>query len=63
MTDSEDAVAAPEAQMDADGEDAGDALDLLFQGRVEELVPPEELGEFHDFIRDEAIGWSSPRGR
>ncbi|MDE2640104.1 MAG: hypothetical protein OXI03_05920 [Chloroflexota bacterium] len=55
MTDSEDAVAAPEAQMAADGEDAGDALDLLFQGRVEELVPPEELGELHDFIRDEAI--------
>jgi hypothetical protein len=32
-----------------------DALDLLFKGRVEELVPPEELGEFHDFIREEAI--------
>ena len=32
-----------------------DALDLLFAGRVEELVPPEEMGEFHDFIREEAI--------
>ena len=53
MTDTEDAVAAPE--MAEDGEDATDALDMLFQGRVEELIPPEELGEFHDFIREEAI--------
>ncbi len=55
MTDSEDAAAAPSAEMDEDGEDATDALDMLFQGRVEELIPPEELGEFHDFIREEAI--------
>lgn len=55
MTDSEDAVAAPESGMDAEGEEAADALGILFDGRVEELVPPEELGEFHDFIREEAI--------
>ena len=32
-----------------------DALDFLFKGRVEEVIPPEELGEFHDFIREEAL--------
>ncbi|MCZ6545259.1 MAG: hypothetical protein O6913_06105 [Chloroflexi bacterium] len=41
-----------------DGEEEGalqDALDFLFKGRVEEVIPPEELGEFHDFIREEAL--------
>ena len=32
-----------------------DALDMLFKGRVEEVIPPEEVGEFHDFIREEAL--------
>ncbi len=32
-----------------------DALSLLFAGRVEALLPPEEIGEFHDFIREEAL--------
>ena len=38
-------------------DDAGveDALDLLFTGRVDEVIPPEEAGEFHDFIREEAL--------
>ena len=38
-----------------DEAEVNDALELLFRGRVEELIPPEELGEFHDFIREEAI--------
>ena len=53
MTDSGDAVAAQEAG--ADAAEASSALDMLFQGRTEELIPPEELGEFHDFIREEAL--------
>ena len=35
--------------------DVADVLDLLFVGRIEELVPPEDLGEFHDFIREKGI--------
>ena len=34
---------------------AADAVDLLLRGRIEEVLPPEELGEFHDFIREEAL--------
>lgn len=34
--------------------DAPDALEAFFAGRVEDALPPEELSEFHDFIRDEA---------
>lgn len=30
-------------------------LDLLFQGKIEAVLPPEELPEFHDFIREEAL--------
>ena len=52
MTDSADPIGMPQA---AEAEDVTDALDMLFKGRVEELIPPEELGEFHDFIREEAI--------
>jgi hypothetical protein len=32
-----------------------DALDLLFEGKVEAVLPEEDLGEFHDFIREEAL--------
>ncbi len=32
-----------------------DALDLFFAGRVEEVLPPSDLGEFHDFIREDAL--------
>lgn len=38
----------------ADGEEL-DALDLLFEGKVDQVIPPEDLGEFHDFIREEAL--------
>jgi hypothetical protein len=38
-----------------DDAEVSDALEILFDGRVEELVPPEELGEFHDFLREESI--------
>lgn len=40
---------------EAGAREVEDALDLLFKGRVEEVIPPEEIGEFHDFIRDEAL--------
>ena len=42
---------------DGDGldESPGDALDLLFEGKVEAVMPEEDLGEFHDFIREEAL--------
>ena len=36
-------------------EDSTDALDLLFEGKVEAVMPEEDLGEFHDFIREEAL--------
>ena len=55
MTDSGDAVAAQAAGADGDAEELSSALDMLFEGRTEELIPPEELGEFHDFIREEAL--------
>ena len=50
----------PNAELDAamDEEEPGavdDALDLLFSGRVEALLPEEELGEFYEFIREEAL--------
>ena len=32
-----------------------DTLNLLFNGRVAEVLPAEEMGEFHDFIRGEAL--------
>ncbi|HJN91154.1 MAG TPA: hypothetical protein QGF05_00330 [Dehalococcoidia bacterium] len=44
----EDAAASEEGEVE-------DALDMLFKGRVEEVIPPEEVGEFHDFIREEAL--------
>ncbi|MEE9276901.1 MAG: hypothetical protein V3V06_00645 [Dehalococcoidia bacterium] len=37
-----------------DGE-VEDILSLLFNGRVADVMPPEEVGEFHDFIREEAL--------
>jgi len=43
------------AEFDGDDAEVTDALDLLFKGRVQELIPPEEMGEFHDFLREEAI--------
>ena len=61
MTTESDDLTELSADRDAaSGDGAGegvveDALDLLFRGRVEELIPPEEMGEFHDFIREEAI--------
>lgn len=39
----------------AEEQEAADAVDLLLKGRIEEVLPPEELGEFHDFIREEAL--------
>ena len=36
-------------------ENPPDALDLLFEGKVEAVLPEEDLGEFHDFIREEAL--------
>ena len=46
-----------------DGEDdvfeedemADGLLDMLFRGKVTEILPPEELSEFHDFLREEAL--------
>ena len=38
-----------------DDQGVEDALDLFFAGRVEEVLPPADLGEFHDFIREEAL--------
>ena len=40
------------AEFDGDDAEVTDALDLLFKGRVQELIPPEEMGEFHDFVVD-----------
>ena len=42
---------------DGDEQENGavDALDLLFEGKVESVMPEEDLGEFHDFIREEAL--------
>lgn len=40
---------------DQPGESPTDALDLLFEGKVEAVLPEEDLGEFHDFIREEAL--------
>ena len=34
---------------------AADAVEMLLKGRIEEVLPPEELGEFYDFIREEAL--------
>jgi hypothetical protein len=50
--DSSDVLTDAEAAEDSEVEDA---LDLLFTGRVDEVIPPEEAGEFHDFIREEAL--------
>jgi hypothetical protein len=38
-----------------DESEVEDALNMLFTGRVDEVIPPEEAGEFHDFIREEAL--------
>lgn len=35
--------------------EAADAVEMLLKGRIEEVLPPEELGEFYDFIREEAL--------
>ena len=35
-------------------DDASDVLEAFFTGRVEDALPAEELGEFHDFVRNEA---------
>ncbi len=35
--------------------EVADALSLLFDGHVDQMMPPEEIGEFHDFIREEAL--------
>ncbi len=31
------------------------ALDLLFSGKIDKVLPPEEAPEFHDFIRQDAL--------
>ena len=47
---------ADEVTTDVDNErEAADALSLLFDGHVDQIMPPEEIGEFHDFIREEAL--------
>ena len=38
-----------------DEREAADALSLLFDGHVDQIMPPEEISEFHDFIREEAL--------
>ena len=48
-------VAALEASEAAETAEAADAVELLLEGRIDEVLPPEELGEFHDFIREEAL--------
>ena len=40
---------------DPSNESPTDALELLFEGKVEAVLPEEDLGEFHDFIREEAL--------
>lgn len=37
-------------------DDASDVLEAFFSGRVEDALPAEELSEFHDFVRNEAVG-------
>lgn len=44
-----------EAELVDDAADAEDALQMLFEGHVDMMLPPEEIEEFHDFIRDEAL--------
>ena len=47
---------ADEVTTDVNNErEAADALSLLFDGHVDQIMPPEEIGEFHDFIREEAL--------
>ena len=48
MTDDEIQPAAPQ-------DEAADALSQLFEGHVDAMLPPEEIPEFHDFIREEAL--------
>ena len=36
-------------------QEVADALSLLFDGHVDQMMPPEEIGEFHDFVREEAL--------
>ena len=38
-----------------ESDEAEDALALLFEGRIAEVMPEEDLQEFHDFIREEGI--------
>lgn len=52
MTDQTDAEQAAE---DVSEEEAQDALAQLFEGRVDVMLPEEEIEEFHDFIREEAL--------
>jgi hypothetical protein len=53
--DDEGQVLTDEESAAAEEGEVEDALDVLFKGRVEEVIPPEEVGEFHDFIREEAL--------
>ena len=41
-----------EARIEAE---SADALQQLFEGHVDFMLPPEEIEEFHDFIREEAL--------
>lgn len=47
--------APPDKTAEPEPEQVDDALDLLFAGKVETVLPPEEVGEFHDFLRAEAL--------
>ena len=47
--------AQPTPAEDASGAEVEDALSLLFAGKVEQVLPPEELADFYEFIREEAL--------
>ena len=47
--------AQPTPAEDATGAEVEDALSLLFAGKVEQVLPPEELADFYEFIREEAL--------
>ena len=48
MADAPDPAALDDAAPD-------DALQLLFDGHVDQVLPEEEIAEFHDFIREDAL--------
>ena len=48
MADTPDPAALDDAAPD-------DALQLLFDGHVDQVLPEEEIAEFHDFIREDAL--------